>query len=110
MSRNKIDTNAPAYAVSLNTPIPQLIEAAQFDLYLNQINPALYNSEEAFTSIQLVDAATDFITIVYESVGKDGSFTHTIKLRVGGFTPCRGLRILSAGTDPTAVILVGVGN
>lgn len=109
MLRNKINKNAQAYEVSLNAPIIQTIDQANFDQYMNQVNPTLFNSQEAFTYINLVSAATDFITIVYELITPDGPSIQTFTMRVGNFLPCRGLRILT-GTDVSAVINVGVGN
>lgn len=109
MTRNAINKTAPAYDISLNTPIALPITSADFDKYLNAIQPALFKSQEAFTYIHLVDASTSVITVVYDLIFESGNVAMTLPFRVGSLLPCRAVRILT-GTDPSAIITVGVGN
>jgi len=107
--KNEINKDSQSWQVSLNTPIIQTIQAAQFDLYLGQINPNYFQEQEVFTWINLASAATDVVTVVVEMVKGNTRINQTINMRVGSFLPCRGLRILT-GTDVSAIINVGVGN
>ena len=109
MKRNKIDPNANANLVSINTPVPQTIVAADFDKYLDEINSTFFDSQEVFTYITLVDAGTNTATVVVELVNRDGVANQTLTMRIGETNFCRGKRIMT-GTDATAVLNVGAGN
>jgi hypothetical protein len=108
-NRNSVPKLANAKDVSLNSPIPQTITSAEFDLYLNEINSDLFTVQESFTWFSLADAAADTATIVLECPTQDGVFNQTITMRVGALYSCRATRILT-GTDVGAIINVGVGN
>lgn len=107
---NRVNQDAPAWQVSLNTPIIQAITSTEFDMYLGQINAAYYTEREVFTWINLAYADTDTATIVLDIVsGENILVDQTFTMRVGSFLPVRAVRV-KTGTDPTALLNVGVWN
>ena len=84
------------------------ILAADFDKTLNDINAALFPVDTYFQSIYLASAAGDTAQIEIEEVVNGTLTVETYTMRVGSYLSVLGNQILSAGTDATAVIVVGV--
>jgi len=94
---------------SLITPIAFTIAAADFDLYLQQID-SYFAFKEAWMWMTLVNGASEVLAVEVEQVDSHGvPFATILTMRLGAPVICQGIRILSAGTDPSAVLTVGTG-
>ena len=99
-----------AQEVSLNARFPFKIVAADFNKYINEID-TFFTTQEAFTWISLVTAATDTITVVLDCVTDvtGVTFERAFDMRVGSTYTCRAVRVRT-GTDVSAVFTVGLGS
>ena len=111
---NSISPKNPAYGISLNTPWPVKITSTEFEKFIggtssDALDKDVFDSVQMFTSIKVVDGATDTVDVNIELVNRKGIYSRVIPMRVGSFMPCRGRRILTSSSDPSIVLVVGVG-